>query len=1006
MSDNLTQFKNPDSSYYGTDFWMLNDALSYGELLFQLGEMADKGTKSILVRTYSGLNSDYPGEDFKKKTHFIVENAKKLGINVFLQAKYMPECVLNLPKEYAVSHIVPKKKRDVSDTDGVICTYDGICFCICASDSIIDLFDKDAVDYYIKDCYEDMWADFEEFYGNAVSAVWVDEPAFGRANPPYPKNFFQTFEKEYGYDLKPCVYKLWYNTDGSKTVRYHYWSLISRLMEKNYFKRLLDWCGKKNLMFSGHLLGEDCLKNQIRFSGAIMPYYKYFDIPGIDILTMNANWNNSPVKQKPGDELRDIQRLYTTPIQVSSAANQAGNGEHILCEMYGASTENMTFKNQMYLFNRLAVYGVNHRSVHGIFYSLAGRRKRGYAPHINYYQPYWKKYKNMYDYCARAGKFLRFGNACADVLVLHPLETAYTLLNEKLPDGGDDTDIDRFDYWFFTLMSNLKAAHIEFDLGDFSTVAEKGSVTCGVSIRVGNMEYKTVVLPRLDVLSTPVYNLLKRFSDMGGNVICIGNPPSMLDGREFDFSDKINFEYAPVTGYIPCIKRYGGSYKIDGTDSAAHIIVYHRKDEENDYFMLMNTDCAHKKDFELLLCGKKQVKIWDCESGNTKSAYSDFDGENTVFCGTIEAGEGIFLSFENEKEPCKKPKAVSETAIELTRGWSAERKQKNVLLLEYCKYRTENAEFSHTMPILAVNEILYAEDKERDIELSFEFETDFEIEGMSLALEDIENCEILLNKVHIEKNITGFYIDKGFKTIGLPKCRFGKNEITVYKKYIPLSKTSKSLSGIFENSSGTELECMYLLGDFAVSGTVENCLNGCVRMNRRFTLTHDKKILKHSDMTSEGYPFYAGSAVMSKSVYIDEKEQYNDAFVYINCLNAAVAAVYTNGEFIGDISRGPKRLSCFNSLKSGNNVIEFELFSTLRNVFGPSHRPIGERGNTFGDTPSRKRGCYGYFDEPWIPMNTDIPGWQDNTDTDTDSWTSSYNLLSFGTDGVKLILCK
>ena len=72
MSDNLTQFKNPDSSYYGTDFWMLNDALSYDELLFQLGEMADKGTKSILVRTYSGLNSDYPGEDFKKKTHFIV----------------------------------------------------------------------------------------------------------------------------------------------------------------------------------------------------------------------------------------------------------------------------------------------------------------------------------------------------------------------------------------------------------------------------------------------------------------------------------------------------------------------------------------------------------------------------------------------------------------------------------------------------------------------------------------------------------------------------------------------------------------------------------------------------------------------------------------------------------------------------------------------------------------------------------------------------------------------
>lgn len=142
MRDKQMRFKNPDSSYYGIDFFMLNNTLSSGELLFQLAEMSKTGTKSILIRTYSGLNSDYPGENFKKKTRFIIENAKKLGITVYLQAKYMPECIPNIPSEHAISHIVPKKTNEVLPGDNVICTHNDMSFCVCLSDSIVDLFDK------------------------------------------------------------------------------------------------------------------------------------------------------------------------------------------------------------------------------------------------------------------------------------------------------------------------------------------------------------------------------------------------------------------------------------------------------------------------------------------------------------------------------------------------------------------------------------------------------------------------------------------------------------------------------------------------------------------------------------------------------------------------------------------------------------------------------------------------------------------------------------------------
>ena len=90
-------FVHPDPMYRGTDFWMLNDRLEEEEIVRQLHEMKEQGVYSFIARTYIGLKSDYPGPDFQSKLRCIVDTAKALGMKVFLQAGYMPECVLDLP---------------------------------------------------------------------------------------------------------------------------------------------------------------------------------------------------------------------------------------------------------------------------------------------------------------------------------------------------------------------------------------------------------------------------------------------------------------------------------------------------------------------------------------------------------------------------------------------------------------------------------------------------------------------------------------------------------------------------------------------------------------------------------------------------------------------------------------------------------------------------------------------------------------------------------------------
>ena len=73
----------------------------------------------------------------------------------------------------------------------------------------------------------------------------------------------------------------------------------------------------------------------------------------------------------------------------------------------------------------------------------------------------------------------------------------------------------------------------------------------------------------------------------------------------------------------------------------------------------------------------------------------------------------------------------------------------------------------------------------------------------------------------------------------------------ILENYMPLSGTNSDLSSIFQTSTGTEPECMYLIGDFAVKSTSEHCLNGCVKLNRNFVLTKEKGTVSGNNLTVE-----------------------------------------------------------------------------------------------------------------------------------------------------------
>ena len=992
-------FKLTDDIYRGTDFWMLNGELTDGEIKFQLGEMKEKGVYSFIARTYLGLKSDYPGPDFMSKMRTIVDTSRELGLKVFLQAGYMPEAVLGLPESCALRYIMPVNEGEEGGRR-VLCRHGETVFVEHNSVTFLDMFDPDAMDFYLKVCYEDMWAEFAEEYGKTILSVWVDEPSYNGSYLPWTPKAEAMFEEKFGYSLAENVWLLFFDGEGYERVRYDYRTLMRDLLEENYFKKVRDWCHAHNLLFSGHLMMEDTLQSQIRRAQACMPYYRYFDIPGIDVLAGEMGWVDDPIQGTSFSGDRKY-NLYTTALQCTSAARQSGK-EHILAEMYGVAGENFTFRNMTNMFDCYAALGINHRSVHGMFYTLHGRGKRAYPPHISYYQPFWKKYKNITDYVARVSAFISDGAPARDVAVIHPLETAYLQYRGQIGDKAPDaTEINRQNACLYELLEALCSEQREVDLADLASIRDLGAAENG-SLRVGRATYGTVVLPKLRVITSECLEMLERMTAEGGKVVCWGDAPALLDGRPApDAARRIEAISTRVDSVSDLMSTLPApTCKIDGV-GAANILLNHRIcDGGEEKFFIYNRDCAHEARVTLTAKTTAQRLFkYDAYSGEIYSYPCKTENGLLTAEARVPVGGSVLLSAENSDAATAGAIEIPAltASLSLNGKWTAIPQDKNVLLLEYCRFRCGNEEFSREIPTLAVQRLLTVEEYRGPITLQYEFNAKTAICDLSLAVEGPGEQEIYLDGIKIEAKPDGYFCDKSFETLRLGNVSAGRHRIEIRRDFAPLSKVTNFLTQLFETRRGVELEPLYLLGDFAVRGHRIPSFNGCSIFERQFELESlNLPVQSYGELTAEGFPFYVGEMTLSRRVNVPEGIDPEGAVLSLGVMNAGCGELFVNGTHAGDINRAPAEIPVGKHLKSGENLIEIRLYSTIYNIIGPFHRPRGNVGNTFG-------GGYKNPDAAWLSVDTSRPNWNENMEDFYPTWTHRYNVVPFGVKDVALI---
>ncbi len=1002
------EFASPPASCRPVTLWMLNDRLEPEEIDRQLRGFAEAGWGAVITRTFDGLATEYLSEEWFAVLERILATAGEVGLRVWLQAGYMPNGIPHLPAEHEMT-VLAARPADEPPADGetVLAKDRQRAYVTRRLGNVLDLLNGEAVRSYLQQAYAEPYLDrLGEHFGRTIEAVWVDEPSLQPPRIPWGERIERELADRWNLEPAAAVPLLFGRSDpapgatatdgGARYVRHAYWRTVVELLTGGYFAEVSAWCEAHDLKFAGHLMGEDTLFSQIAWTAAAMPAYPHMQMPGIDHLTRSLRWTHGAMAA-PGE----APHFLLTPKQCSSVANQAG-GKLALAEMYGVSSQGLTFEQRKRIADYFAILGINCRCIHGSFYSLRGRRKRIYAPHLSHQQPWWPENRAAADPLARVSCALRQGRYRADVLVIHPMDSAFCVYDPLAyrftrPDRVPE-DIRELNDTLATLSENLLGIQRGFEYADEGMLAERGRLADG-EIAVGEMTYRAVVLPSLVTLRPETVRLLDAFVTGGGTVLSVGRAPTRLGGEPSDDVRRFMQKVRRVPNRAPALAEALAAAApadvwLTGRAGPVEMVWLHeRRDDDGERtIFLANVSETETVALDLHIRPDCELTRWGLDDGRAAPLpHRAEDGEAVAPLTLPPAGSALIVA--RPGRPAVEVAAENtpaEHAISLDGTWEIERHDPNALTLDVCRFRRGDGPESAPLPVIAVQEILTDADYRGPVSLRYEFAAGHVPDRVALAVEQPQACRITLNGEPVGEP-EGHYVDRAFQCIDVAgRVVEGANTVELRRDFEPVGRPTIPHGGRFQDLGGVELESIYVVGDFAVAGHVSSGLPrpGCVRYAPDFALAPEARETP-GDLLAAGLPFYAGRVTLGRTVRIDQALPAGQrALLRLSELHAAVARVRINGRDVGPLAWRPYELDVTDAIQPGENRIEIDVVNTLRNLLGPHHRPSGEPDFTWGHDS--------YSGRYALDTHRAYPQWWQGRDEPSDAWTDDCFLLPFG----------
>ena|GEM_PF-1004218 len=934
-------------SFGAVPFWFWNGEQVEDELASQMQFGAAWGLRGFAIHGRYGNQTEYLSERWFALVRFCCEKAIELGLEIWIydedgypsgtvgdriptmrpdyrQQYLWFECTTALQARVGANTVRVFSLDDPSEPlDLAVLPDDArvLAFSIRYWDRYIDTLNPEVVETFISMTHDRYEQELGEYFGNPITHFYTDDVGFHHLHQglAYTGSLEQIFSQTYGYSLLDHLPALVLDLPGCEKIRMDYRRLVTNLFCSTFQERLYNWCEARGLKATGHLFNDEGDIGKIVNSvGSTMQFYAREHLPGIDDFFMRMPDGAYAHKLRNANGVIPI-TLYK---QVSSVANQLKGG-HCSAEVLTYLGWGVSLVEQQLLLNLAHLLGINVFSQHAFYYTVGGIAKRDCPPSYFFQQPYWDLTSAFQAKLARSTRLLTRGTYKADVLIMHPISSAWVLHNGSdirrdftIPADTVDlspkssTGIELEDV-FASISLKLLQNRISFEYGDEEILLEWAFVSNGY-LQVGDMRYKTVLVPPVVNLYESTVKLLQEFSLAGGDLIFIDPPKRLfIDGSLWDYpvvgsGDNTLFPHARVVDSCSALlTSLPADIELEG-DDLLEVMVHTRVVEDRCEYFLVNLSPEYRT-----------VSV--TTPGNW--AIYDPETDKTLYCGA-DWPEGFalppwgcchILPYEcvGKVIPEPQPEALGRSLFRLSsvqqhqeviKDWGIHRARENICVLDYCCV----SEVGH----LLLRQLGELPKMPETIMVEFEALTDTVTHLMG---ENLDQYSLWLNgkSIGVDHTLT-HPSNKEFQLAPIGGA---------------VEKGLNTLVVSLGDWQG-RVEDFHLLGEFAV----------CLKKQEEKWYPAILPVVNPAlgDLVTQGLPFYWGSVVYEKSITIDKVtgEEWLDlgevqgaVELYVNDAKTAVRMYPPYRFYLGDV------------LKVGTNRISLRLFNTAQNLYGP-HRNL------------------------------------------------------------------
>ena len=961
-------FANPPAEYSSAPFWVWNDMMTDELVIATLRDLAGQGIKQVCIHPRPGLMTPYLSQEWFRLWKVALAEANRLGMNVWIYdensypsgfaggfvSELMPESrgmglkieEANQPTKWSgdivgvyqrngesYENITEKVKADEANVPAgclvarVIQAQPGAMF---ANRSYVNLLTKGVTQKFIEVTHERYKREVGENFGKSIPGVFTDEPQiFPADEPAWSNDLPEVFEKRWGYSLIDNLPSLVRPVGEWKRVRHNYQATLLELFIERWGRPYYEYCEKNNLEFTGHYWEHEWPVCRKAPDNMAMSAWQHR--PGIDIL---FNQYSENVHGQFGN-VRSV-------MEVASVANQLGP-RRVLCEVYGGAGWELRFEDMKRIGDWLFVLGINTMNEHLSYVSIRGSRKADYPQSFSYHEPWWQGYHVLVGYFARLSAAISQGEQINEILVMEPTSTAWMYQ----PDSNHSDYLEKIGGKFQQMVVSLAKQQVEFDIGCEDVIGRYGSVE-GATLKVGRRAYSAIVLPALlENLNSRTMELLEQYAANGGQVLCCGEPPTLVDGQASErpgiLAKGVGFKQVAAGDLASVLLSHskdGFSIKTSGDNNG--ILFHHRRKlDDGELVFVTNTSIKSACGGTIESAGRG-VEKWDVEMG-TISPYAFEKTERGIKAQFDLAPAGSLLLFLSDKpvgpaeaEPAK------ETTIEPAGPMKIKRLAPNVLTLDYLdvtlgEKTTEKIYYNKAAQLAfakyGMNENPWDHGVQfRDELISRKFAPDSGFEAtyyfairdrapkpIYVVIEKPELYTITCNGKAVKAKQGSWWLDKSFGKIDISSAvKTGENKVTI--KACPFTVSD-------------EIAAIYIVGDFRVEPN-----------DFGFVIVRDEP-MQTGPWNKQGYPFYGDGVSYKQRFNVRQTDGRpglaergrGGHFVRLTGWYGSVAKVLVNGKEAGYIWHQPWQCDVTGQIKKGDNEIEVIVIGTLKNTLGLHH---------------------------------------------------------------------